>query len=506
MKLLRILQQKISRTELLFLCIIFFISVAVRFYKLPQNLFFGFEQGRDAQIILDIYEKHEFKLVGPKTDLDGIFHGAYYYYLLLPAYVLSQGNPVAASFFLVVLSSFTSIIAYFFAKDFFGSQKSAMIIAVVTTMSYEYVIYARWLSNVTPAIPLILLTFWVLWLYHQHKKPWQFVSAVIFAALASQFEIVLVLLFGWVFICLWIFRIISFPNLKTLFISILAGVAIFVPHALFNLRNQNIVVNSIVGFLIGKGEKHQGTLNLLGNFHSLQESYTTSFRRALSLPHHPMLILLMKLVGVAGLVWSQRKATKTSRQKLTFLLVWLLMCVPVVLFRDVASLTQLYLGVGLAIIFLFVFAMQSLWNFSVQRHPLGKALVVFATVIVLIGWLGSLQKLDQNQDVFFVTIQIGMNYADQQRVLNYIHNDAQGQTYRFNAYTIPYLQPQGWEYLHGFLHPADDTNNGAKTVYTVIENQVEPFWIKKWNEDLGASTLITEQQFGLIRVEKRVLH
>src|SRR5260221_3422478 len=172
-----------TKLTLLFLSAVFLFSIFIRWYMLPQNLFFGFEQGRDAQIILDIFNKHEFKLVGPKTDLAGIFHGAYYYYLLLPAYILSHGNPLAASFFLIVLSSLTVVIAYFFGRDFFASSKAGAVTALLVATSYAYIIYARWLSNVTPAVPLILLTFWLLWKYHirtgsdDSKKEFLFVGA-----------------------------------------------------------------------------------------------------------------------------------------------------------------------------------------------------------------------------------------------------------------------------------------------------------------------------------------
>ena len=117
----------------------------------------------------------------------------------------------------------------------------------------------------------------------------------------------------------------------------------------------------------------------------------------------------------------------------------------------------------------------------------------------------SAQKLQNNDDVFFVTIQKDLNYAAQQKVLQYIHDDAHNQVYRFVAYTIPYLQPEGWQYLQHYLYPQDKTDNGSKLVYVVIEDQVDPFWIKKWNEDLGVATQETETQFGLIHVQKQLL-
>jgi hypothetical protein len=490
----------------LFLVFIFCLSAAIRWYMLPQHLFFGFEQGRDAQIISDIFYKHEFKLVGPKTDLAGIFHGAYYYYLLLPAYISSHGNPLAASMWLVVISSFTAVISYFFARDFFRSEKAAALTALLMTLSYEYIIYARWLSNVTPSIPLILLTFWMLWKYHQNKKPWALIAAAVVAALAAQFEIVLVLLFGWVFFCLFILRIIRWPSWKTLLITLIFSGAVFLPHVLFNLRNQNVMIRSVIGFVTGTSEENkQGPLNLSANWNALSTNYGTSFRRSLSLPDHPLVPKFMGIILAAGLFIASRKKSKIIQQKIIFLFVWFWMCIPVLFFHDVAGLTQLYLAVGLSIIFLFVLALQALWQAEFRQMKIGKIILLVCLIIFVWGAVATVQKLQKNDDVFFVTIQKDLNYADQQKVLQFIHDDAQGQTYRFIAYTIPYLQPEGWQYLQHFLHPEDKTDNGSKLVYVVIEDQVDPFWITKWNEDLGVSTVVGEQQFGLIRIQKRIL-
>src|SRR5258708_7933885 len=399
----------------IFLSFVLLVSILLRWYMLPQNLFFGFEQGRDAQIIINIYQKHDFKLVGPKTDLAGIFHGAYYYYLLLPAYVLSHGNSLVGSFFLIVLSSLTAVIGYFFGRDVFGSAKAAALTSVLIAVSYEYIIYARWLSNVTPAIPLIFLCFWLLWKYHlRPQKASLFVSAVVAAVCAAQFEVVLVLLFGWVFVCLFALRIIRWPSWKAVLAAILISGLIFAPHVLFNFRNQNIMVKSMIGFVTGNGlENTHAPLNFSANLQAFQTSYMTSFRRSLSLPNQPAVIELMVLVIVTGLVWSLCKKQKTaprraSRQKIVFLFVWLFMCIPVLFFHDVAGLTQLYLGIGLAFIFLFVFALQTLWRMQLNQKPIGKILVALSLLVMIFGAVTTTQKLQNNDDVFFVTIQKGL--------------------------------------------------------------------------------------------------
>jgi hypothetical protein len=490
-------QKKSARnTELIFLIVLFCLSFFLRWFRLDHNLFFGFEQGRDAQIIQDIYTLHQFKLVGPKTDLPGVFHGAYYYYLLIVPYALTHGNPLAASFFLIFLSSFISVGVYFFAKSVFHSAHWAGFAAIFATVSYEYIIYARWLSNVTPAIPLILMTYYFLWMYREKKKSFFFLLAAVTAACAAQFEVVLVLLFGCVFLTMIIGKIIPRPNWKIFLLSVFCTAALFTPHVIYNFRNQNILVNSILGFAQTSATTHSAN-SLVGNARQMTENYSTLIRKSLSLPRTPISLFVV-ITTIAGILFSLKR--QKNFREIGFFLVWFLMCVPVIFFHDVARLTQLYLGVGLSLIFLWTFAAREL-----NKIEIGRLALCCAAGMILFGWWQNWQNLANNRDVFFITIQEGLNYGDQQRLLRYVHDDAHGQTYRFAAFTIPYLQPEGWQYLRHYLYPADRVDDGSKLLYIAIEKQVEPFWRTKWVEDFGPSTLVEEKTFGLLTVQKYLL-
>ncbi len=480
--------------EKIFIVCMFFLAVVLRWYRLDQHLFFGFEQGRDAQIIQNIYQKADFQLVGPKTDLAGIFHGAYYFYLMVIPYALSGGNPLAASFFLVLLSSLIPVLMYVFAKDFFNSRKLGAVAALLTAVSYEHIIYSLWLSNVTPGLLFLVLTFLSLWMYKQKKKEWFFILASVSAALAAQFELILVLLFGFVFVVYIATRILPFPKWKTLLLSLVLSAAVFAPHLLFNLRNDNTMFKAVIAFATGQAGSHsKGVLAALPDF---LHSYALIIRRSLSLPDARLIGPTVFLLAAGIVIALKQKAQRTN---VYFLLVWLGMSLPVLFFSSIALLYQLYLGIGFAVILLTVLTLK---EFS--KLKFGFVIVGIMAFILVCGFASTLYKLHTNQDVFFITIQEGMNYKDQQALLKYVHEDAQGKIYRFEAFTIPYLQQEGWQYLQNF-HDPNSTDKGSKLVYIAIEKQVEPFWQKEWTEDLGESELIEVKEFGLLRVEKRIL-
>ncbi|MBS3118175.1 hypothetical protein J4417_00650, partial [Candidatus Woesearchaeota archaeon] len=72
-----------NKKILLLLFIIFVLALTLRFLYFPNNIYFGFDQARDAFASLEIVFG-EFRVVGPPTSVDGWFHGPLYYYLYAP--------------------------------------------------------------------------------------------------------------------------------------------------------------------------------------------------------------------------------------------------------------------------------------------------------------------------------------------------------------------------------------------------------------------------------------
>lgn len=377
------------RTELFFLVVLFVFSLAIRWYHLSDNLFFGFEQGRDATIVQNIYLHHDFKLVGPQTDVPGIFHGAYYFYVMLLPWILSGGNPLALSFFLVVLSSTVPVIAYFFAKDVFKKQPWPMLTAILVAVSYECILYARWLSNVTPAIPLIFLAYYFLWKYRERKKFVFFLMAAVVAVLAMQFEIILVLCFGFALLFLFIFKIVPLPSAKNLLLTVVTSAIFFLPHLLFNFRNNNIMVNAVFHF--AGDNKSAQPFSLLTNLLDFGSTYLRIFRQTLSLPPgYSYVYLCVIALLLIGLCINFKK-----RKEIVFFGAWAVSPLPIIFFQNVPNLLQLYIGIGGAIIFLCVFAVQAFWKLKVGRAALGVM-----SLILIWGYVTMFLNLTQNRDVF----------------------------------------------------------------------------------------------------------
>jgi hypothetical protein len=473
---------------------LFSLSVLLRWYYLPHHLFFGFEQGRDAFITQNITQLKDFVLVGPKTDIDGVFHGAWYYYLMAIPYGLSGGNPLVASAFLVILSSLVPVLMFWFLKDVTKSWWWGGAAGVMTALSYEYITYARWLSNVTPAVLIIPAVYYCLWLYRQTKNQRWFLTAVTLAALAAQFQIILCILFMFVFGVLWISRWYPRPSLKTSLLSLVMVGVLFSPMILFNLRNEFISFKGSAQYF--STNQSQAAPSVIGVVTGYGKKIVRLIRTTF-IPVSDWRVTLVALCLVAAATWMM--IDKRHRPIAALFGVWSLMSLPVCFFPSSLGLTQLYIGSGLGMIGLITIALARLW-----QSRLGKVIAVGWLILFNSGLATMEYKLQSNQDVLFRTIQDDLNYQDQQDLLKYIHEDAAGQPYRLEAFTIPYFQPQGWQYLQKYWYP-QDTADGAKQIYIVIEEKVDPFWQEKWLGELNVSHDSIEKKFGRLRVQKRKL-
>lgn len=481
---------KFNKKQLLVCILLVSISFVVRWFRLNDFLFFGFEQGRDALVTQSILNLKHFPLIGPSTSFPGIFHGAYYYYLLAIPYYLGSGNPLFAAFFIVLISSLTSAIGYFFAKFFFGSVKWGIIYAVLIALNFEYILYARWLSNVSPAVPFALMAFYMLWKYSKLHVRKFLLLFFFFASIASTFEMILFPQFIFTLLLLYIFKIIRIFNFRDLVLGTIVSLMVFSPLIAFDFRNDHISYKSIIHFTAES--------NTVGNFSDSIKMFlvqtNAQFQRVLVYNENLLLKLTYFILLVSG-IWFYIKK-KEDYKNIFFLVSWSLMGLPLIIISP--GNTQNYLGIGLAWVFLLVCAIKGFWD---RKIYYAEGLLI---MIVIFSCVLGIDDIYQNKNIIFRTIQDDLNYADQRKVLNYIHQDSKGQAYKLITFTIPYLQPEGWEYLHNFFYP-QDLNKDAKVLYIIIEKHVAPEWGSKWIAELGKTELLSEVQFGLLRVQKRIL-
>jgi len=160
---------KISKKNLFILTIIILLGLGLRFLYF-HALTFGYDQARDAFQSISILKELHPKIIGPGTDIRGLFHSPLYWYIISPVYFFSKGNPEIVRVFMIIFHTLNIIAIYFIAKQLFKNEKIALLSSLFMAVSFEAVQYSRWLSNTTPPVFTIAIFFYGLWLVFKNKK------------------------------------------------------------------------------------------------------------------------------------------------------------------------------------------------------------------------------------------------------------------------------------------------------------------------------------------------
>lgn len=477
-----------------FVVFFFILSATVNLYKLNDHLFFGHEQGRDAYAARGIYTLKDLTLIGPKTEIPGLFSPPWYYYFQAIPYGIGAGNPQVAAYTQTILVSTYAPIIYLLARKLIGANSWAITAGIFAVFSFEFISSARWLSNVPPAIPSSAIAFYFLVSYWKTGQNKHFVLFGIFSAISSVFQVVLIFQFIFVFLLLTVTGIIKFPKAKTLLPIVAVASVAAAPLILFDFRNQHISTRAIVDFVSGSSE-YPLRLNPLPSISLYAKELLTISKRTLFNFDSPVLLLTFWSLVTLGLFRFAKNPK--NRQILTTVTSFALMGLGIFIFN--IGLTQLYPASGIGLILLFTISVKSL-----ATSPKTQTLALALSILWLVSLAKNLTLLHENRGIFFVTTTEGINYRDQKTVLNFIRQDADGKEYRLEFFTVPYLKSEGWQYIHEYFFGEGD-NKTAKLVYIIIQKNVEDFWRKRWTEELGPSEIIVKKQFAQIELEKRHL-
>lgn len=413
---------------------LFFIGFFLRLYKIPQNLFFGPEQGIDFLVIKNIVVNHSLTLIGSKTDIGGIFHGPIYYYLSAIPFLLSQGNPLFVSIFYITISSLTVFLVYNLAKELFN-KNIGLLAGVLFTFSFGAIIYSRWLSN--PPLSILFAGFYFLFIYRFLKgHSLSLIFASISFCLLGQAEFLNFLFYGAItFLIVIIFRK-EFVKQKisiliiSLIILIIGSIG---NYLLFDLRHDFLISNSLVKLMNGKsGYYLPYSTAIISNISGFNEVFASFVS-----PFNPKLSVLISILGIFLLFKYMKKYSKG----VVLLLLWFIVPIVILIVFKHAFLEHFLVSSGLSIIILSAFVL----DWMIRKTKIVGILLLFLIVgLNLYAWNVS---IPDNKNIFFQSTQLDLKFVDQMRAIEEIYGRSEGKSFSFQSYTIPYWSQQGWEYL-----------------------------------------------------------
>lgn len=505
------MKEFIEKHALLLICILFVVGFLLKSVNLWGNIIFTYDQGRDAQRIADIILLHDFKLVGPETDIPGVFNGSLFYYLLAPVYAIFRFNPNFVALFMLFINAVSVFILYGFSQVLFKNKTVGVIAGFLWIISYEQANYARFISNASLMEISALIFFLGLALYFIKEKNIGFPLSIIGFCLGVQFNFYLIYLVIFYPLCLMLFKR-KMIDIKNALASSALLIVFFLPFAIAELKWHFQAIHSLLNFAVGQSTLRTVTDSL--------GSYLQSFAGPIYNSMFSFNFFVGFLITVALIIYSYFMVK--DKKVLTFFYLCLFSTLPLFGFSTGVLQGEVINSPILPLYtLLYALGIVSLFN-SRNYKLLGVGLLV---MIIFSNATLFIRNHFVDTTVFNTQTLL---LKDEQNAIEYTYKTSQGKPFSICAVTNPLFINALWGYLYnwyglnkyGYLpfwsgQPQYFTRNALPYDIDHTQNRyliIEPLGglpryalaATIYLED-NTSKLDEVKQFGSITVQKRTL-
>lgn len=491
------------------LLFILLLGLFLRVYNIWDNIFFSYDQARDAQRIQELVFARDIKLVGPETDIPGIFNGPLFYYLIAPIYVIFHFDPNYVALFLAFINLSGVLILYKLALILFKEKKVALIAAFLWVISFEQLGFSKYISNASLMSISTMIFFLGLALYFIEKKSLGLIISVIGLASAIHFNIYL----GYLGLFYFIFYFLYRPKIN-IKLYILSSILLLVLLSPFFLAEVLWNFNGTKALLDYAG-KQSGSLN------SVVESFTLYLERLTASLYYSQFsfnIFFAFLIFIAFIFIVKKSKSNNA----PFLFLWLFSTLPLFGFRSgVINVPVINSSIFGAIILLFAKALTEL-----QKNNKNY---VMGFLLLLLFFLSNL-SLFTKQNILKIEAPSAKNniLAYEKMVMDYTYAKSSGKEFSICTVTEPLFINTTWSFLYdwygknkyGYVpywsgpkqylnknHLPEDINH-VKTRFLIFENQggiPDHAWESALYVEDQLSALEEEIKIGNMTIQKRRL-
>lgn len=506
---------KIIRHPYFLLFLILCVAFIIRTINLKDIILFAYDQARDAQRVYNMVYKGDIKIVGPETDIQGIFNGPLLYYMLAPVYFFSNFDPNAAALLFVCINVATILLVFWASKILFNKSSIALIASLFWAFSFEQGFFSRYISNASPMSTTTTIFFIGLALFFLKKKQWGLPLSAIGMALSIHCNFYFIYLFLFYPICFILFK--GKPKIKTIALTIIAFMVLLSPWIITELRWKFVGTRSLFAYFI-----HQGTSVSATNFLSFLLSIFSRYYDRISqgiyfsfIPHKLLGFSVMAMLLIYSIV---KKRSSTT----LFLLLWTLNTLPLFAFKSgVHSVEVINGSVFVPLTIIMAFGISELAKIKVQKIPIFSAICILG--IVSYGFISFVKNNFTTHSIHTGEPSLLVNAK---KVIDYTYKNADKKDFGICSISEPLFMNTVWSFLYttygkqkyGYLPywtGQKQTLNDSfipyakkkyKTKFIIQEPMFGiPRWVLRsvyYVED-GQNTFVEKKEFGSYAVQQR---
>lgn len=501
-------------------------SFAVRSYHLGENFYFEYDQSRDFTRIIEIVREGDVKIVGPETDIPGIFNGALYYYFLAILAYFFHFNITYIVLTFILINSLLSVALYRFSIDFFHSKYIGIIAAILWSISYEQANFARYISNASLMIPTTTLFFMSLAYAALKGKNAGWVLSALglgFAIHMNFYLIYLALVYLFVYL---IFR----PRIpvRWILLAILCLCVVLAPFAIAEYRWNLAGTRSLTAYFMhqtvsgGDASRANGIFNIFTKLYHGMMTYEHRIFDIISYSYFLIPTLYTTLLSMFTYIYF---GVRMRQEKIgVYLLLWTFSTAPLFYFSS-GVLSSHVINTSIFFPIALIIAL-TVWTLASSKSIFMRIIAYIACICIILTNLYHFQKND------FLSVHIfskrPMLYADIRRVIEYTYTTSHSRPFSVCAITNPLFINTTWSFAYktlgeptfGYLpfwtgQPPTRNKNFLPTSHIRTSDRfliLEPPTGMKWfmqpvtiYAENKVSRIIEERMFGNITVQKRRL-
>lgn len=491
---------------------VLFFSAGFAIFALVKQLTFGFDQARDAYEAFAIWHSHDFKVLGPSSDLPGVHHGVLWYYLLVLPYAIGSGNPEVVAIIFFVLSFLTVPLCGYLTYKLFHNFHAALLASILYSSSPLFQVFTRWLSNPLIALYIVPFLLLFLWRYVGIRSRNKYSTGLIglFFGILIQadfaFGIFLITLLIYWFVYKIKFRLQDFVFFGS---GLLLGVSTYILGEIrFNAKGILAMIHFFSSSLSSPRPPLETVLLIIGRINEL-----------LSITIVPFPYAIVFFIIVSGIFLLKVHKNKHDKSAIIFLIIWMCTFIVFYLFKS-GFLHSGFMFVP------FLLPIIAIWSYLVISTVRNLKLLAILLICIFLGqfyisyfWL----KTEHSP----LSVQYGISLNLEKEIIEYTYKQSKGEPFIIVTITNPLHINTMWAYLYemygqkqygylpyyggrsqaGYLGNLSERLSGTKYRYIIIEptTGIPDYFIQQIiSEENKVSDTVEEKKFGQFLVQKRV--
>ncbi len=233
-----------QRLKLGFILAIVISLILASWWVINGDITFSSDIARDFLLFAEITQK-KIVLIGPKSSVEGLFHGPLWIYLNYPAYLLGNGSPVVVGWFWILLCAIFAFACYKVGKSLFD-ELTGYLFASMTAL--YMVFHAHGMFNPDGAMFLIPINFAILVKYFEKKDFKLLALYVLISGLIIHFELAIGIPLFALSVILLVFKLIRTKQRAHL-LALLLIILPLLNFVAFELKHQFLMLHSVMRYL-----------------------------------------------------------------------------------------------------------------------------------------------------------------------------------------------------------------------------------------------------------------